>query len=126
MYDKYTLVLLNNCFAGLHLRIRVQMNYLNRDMIFMKLESVPHDVVLREKSPNIILKRGDMFKEIETQKVFRHKIIILDQDNTSSQADMISQEFLNTNAGFMLPTTALTSSSYVKDDAILIKVIIYL
>lgn len=109
--------------SGLHLRVKAILNYLNRDLLYLQIESVSLDVI--SNSSNIILETGNLFQEIETKKLFRHKIIILDQAS-AEQTDLISQEFLNTNSGFMIPNSAISSSSYSKDDSILIKIIIYL
>lgn len=65
-------------FIGLNLRVKATLNHLNRDYLYLQLESVPHTVV-DDVSSNIILETGDMFKEIETKKFFRHKIVIMDQ-----------------------------------------------
>ena len=53
------------------------MNHLNRDFLFLQLESVAYDTI--GDDANVILEAGEQFKEIETKKLFRHKIIILDQ-----------------------------------------------
>lgn len=53
------------------------LNHLNRDYLFLQLESVPIDQMADDS--NIILETGNMFKEIETKKLFRHKIVIMDQ-----------------------------------------------
>lgn len=130
--DNFTTKLKNNLteiispiftISGLHLRVKAILNYLNRDLLYLQIESVSLDVF--SNSSNIILETGNLFQEIETKKLFRHKIIILDQAS-AEQTDLISQEFLNTNSGFMIPNSAISSSSYSKDDSILIKIIIYL
>lgn len=58
--------------------MKATLNHLNRDYLYLQLESVPHTVA-DDVSSNIILETGDMFKEIETKKFFRHKIVIMDQ-----------------------------------------------
>lgn len=67
-----------NYFSGLNLRVKATLNHLNRDYLYLQLESVPHTIA-DDVSSNIILETGDMFKEIETKKFFRHKIVIMDQ-----------------------------------------------
>lgn len=68
----------NKLLSGLNLRVRATLNHLNRDYLYLQLESVLHTVA-DDVSSNIILETGDMFKEIETKKFFRHKIVIMDQ-----------------------------------------------
>ncbi|KAJ6647137.1 hypothetical protein Bhyg_02357 [Pseudolycoriella hygida] len=109
--------------SGLNLRVKATLNHLNRDYLYLQLESVPH-AVNEDVSSNIILETGDMFKEIETRKFFRHKIVIMDQGTPTS--DLISQEFLNTKSGFPVPNSAVKSPPYAKNDNILIKIVIFL
>ncbi|XP_037033425.1 uncharacterized protein LOC119072343 [Bradysia coprophila] len=109
--------------SGLNLRVKATLNHLNRDYLYLQLESVPHTFA-DDISSNIILETGDMFKEIETKKFFRHKIVIMDQGTPTS--DLISQEFLNTKSGFPVPNSAIKSAPYAKDDNILIKVVVFL
>lgn len=57
----------------------MSVNHLKRDYVHLQLESVPNDLILDDS--NIILETGDMFKKIETETLFRHKIVVLDQVN---------------------------------------------
>lgn len=62
---------------GLHLKIKAILNHLNRDYLYLQLESLPSEALVDDS--NVILESGTMFREIETRKLFRHKITILDQ-----------------------------------------------
>lgn len=109
--------------SGLNLRVRGTVKNLNRDYLNLQLEKVTKEILAQTKS-NVILATGNMFQAIEPQKLFRHKIIIMDQN--SSSTDLISQEFWDTNSGgFQIPNDVLINS-FSKDDSILIKVNIYL
>lgn len=88
------------------------------------MESVAMDDNDDDDATNIVLEVGDLFKEIETKKLFRHKIAILDQEAPTS--DLISQEFFNTNSGFPVPTSAISSEPFCKRDSVLIKIVIFL
>lgn len=55
------------------------LNHLNRDYLFLQLESVPIEQMADES--NIILETENLFKEIETKILFRHEVVILDQEN---------------------------------------------
>lgn len=68
--------------SGLHLRVKATFNHLNRDYFHLQLEQVT--MVNEGNDFNIILKTGDLFKKIETKVSFKHKIVILDQVNHSS------------------------------------------
>jgi hypothetical protein len=54
------------------------MNHLNRDYLFLQVEQVSEEYLDKVKS-NVILEIGSIFQEIETKKLFKHKIVILDQ-----------------------------------------------
>lgn len=110
--------------SGFNLRIKASLNHLNRDYLHLRLEETPKNYT---GSSSVILETGDdLFHEIETHTMFRYKIIVLDQ--SPKKSDLISQEFSDTTSGFMIPSSALTSTldTYIKDDLILIKVILYL
>lgn len=66
---------------GLHLKVKATLNHLSRDYLYLQLESVAKEQIANNS--NIILETGDMFKEIETKILFRHKIVILDQVNSN-------------------------------------------
>lgn len=110
--------------SGFNLRIKATLNYLHRDYLYLRLEEMPKDYT---SASSVILETGDdLFQEIEKAEMFRYKILVLDQSPTKS--DLISQEFTDTTSGFMIPSSALTSTTdtYIKDNLILIKVILYL
>ena len=62
--------------SGLSLRVKATLNHLNRDYIYLQLEQMPTN---ETATPNVVLESGNLFKDIETKKFFRHKIIILNQ-----------------------------------------------
>lgn len=110
--------------SGFNLRLKATLNHLNRDYLYLRLEETPKNST--SSSSSVVLETGDdLFHEIETAKMFRHKIIVLDQ--SAKKNDLISQEFEDTSSGFMIPSSALTATdTYTKDNVILIKVILYL
>lgn len=59
------------------MRVKATLNHLNRDYLYLQLESVANDAITDQM--NVILQTGDLFKEIETKVLFKHKIAILDQ-----------------------------------------------
>ncbi|XP_052860487.1 uncharacterized protein LOC128267641 [Anopheles cruzii] len=111
--------------SGLNLRLRASTaTKADGDVLNVQLEQLSaFDDELR-KTPNVILASGALYGQVETKKFFRHKIIILNQDMPFS--DMISTDLTNTNARFEAPLSALTAEPYLKDDKLLIKVIIFL
>lgn len=63
--------------SGLHLRLKAILHHLNRDYLYLQLESLASEVA--NENSNIILEAGNAFKDIQTQELFKHKIAILDQ-----------------------------------------------
>uniref|UniRef100_A0A2M4ASA0 Putative secreted protein n=1 Tax=Anopheles triannulatus TaxID=58253 RepID=A0A2M4ASA0_9DIPT len=111
--------------SGLNLRLHARtVERAGGDLLTVQLEQLSAwDDELR-KTPNVILASGAMYGQMETKKFFRHKIIILNQDMPFS--DMISTDLTNTNAKFEAKLSELTAEPYLKDDKLLIKVIIFL
>ncbi|KAL9704713.1 hypothetical protein quinque_008231 [Culex quinquefasciatus] len=110
--------------SGLNLRLKATLNHDGKDNIYLQVEQLsPMDDELRKK-PNVILQEGTLYGAVETKKFLRHKIILLNQGVPFS--DLNSHEFWNTNTGFTIPYRALLTNSYLKQDKILVEVVIYL
>lgn len=110
--------------SGLHLRIKATLNHDGKDHMYLQVEQLsPMDDELR-KRPNVILQEGSLYDAVETKKFLRHKIILMNQGVPFS--DLNSQEFWNTNTGFTIPFRALLTNSYLKQDKVLVEVVIYL
>lgn len=110
--------------SGLNLRIKATLNHGGKDNMYLQLDQLsPLDDELR-KRPNVILQEGSLYDSVETKKFLRHKIVLLNQGVPFS--DLNSQEFWNTNTGFTIPYRALLTNSYLKQDKILVEVVIYL
>ncbi|XP_049293634.1 uncharacterized protein LOC125769149 [Anopheles funestus] len=111
--------------SGLNLRLHAKTTMTsNGEVVYVQLEQLlASDDALR-KTPNVILASGAHYGQVETKTFFRHKIMILNQDKPFS--DLISTDLTNTNAKFEAPLSALTAEPYLKDDKLLIKVIIFL
>ncbi|XP_062560795.1 uncharacterized protein LOC134225050 [Armigeres subalbatus] len=110
--------------SGLNLRIKATLNHEAKDNIYLQVEQLsPLDDELR-KRPNVILQEGSLYDSVETKKFLRHKIVLLNQGVPFS--DLNSQELWNTNTGFTIPYRALLTNSYLKQDKILVEIVIYL
>lgn len=73
--------------SGLHLRVKAILNHMNRDYLYLQLEQVK--MVENDENTNVILKTGNLFKKIQTNVLFKHKIIILDQVNGENKLTKI-------------------------------------
>lgn len=141
--------------SGLNLRIKATLNHGEKDNMYLQVEQLsPLDDELR-KRPNVILQEGSLYDSVETKKFLRHKIVLLNQVwmvrgfvriNDLRElswgltfgifiigslqgvpfSDLNSQELWNTNTGFTIPYRALLTNSYLKQDKILVEVVIYL
>ncbi|XP_058464387.1 uncharacterized protein LOC131438391 [Malaya genurostris] len=110
--------------SGLNLRLKATLNHEGKDNVYMQLEQLSAmDDELRKK-PNVILQEGSLYGGVETKKFLRHKIVLLNQGVPFS--DLNSRDFWNTNTGFTIPYRALLTNSYLKQDKILVEVVIYL
>lgn len=110
--------------SGLNLRLKATLNHNGKDNVYLQVEQLSAlDDELRKK-PNVILQEGSLYGAVETKKFLRHKIILLNQGVPFS--DLNSHEFWNTNTGFTIPYRALLTNSYLKQDKILVEVVIYL
>ncbi|XP_052900233.1 uncharacterized protein LOC128306686 [Anopheles moucheti] len=111
--------------SGLNLRLHAKTTMKsNGEVLYVQLEQLSASDDALRKTPNVILASGALYGQVETKKFFRHKIMILNQDKPFS--DLISTDLTNTNAKFEAPLSALTAEPYLKDDKLLIKVIIFL
>ncbi|XP_053659391.1 uncharacterized protein LOC128708439 [Anopheles marshallii] len=111
--------------SGLNLRLHAKtIIKSNGEVLYVQLEQLAASDDALRKTPNVILASGALYGQVETKKFFRHKIMILNQDKPFS--DLISTDLTNTNAKFEAPLSALTAEPYLKDDKLLIKVIIFL
>lgn len=111
--------------SGLNLRLHAKTTLKpNGEVLHVQLEQLSASDDALRKTPNVILASGALYGQVETKKFFRHKIMILNQDKPFS--DLISTDLTNTNSKFEAPLSALTEEPYLKDDKLLVKVIIFL
>lgn len=50
---------------------------MRRNYLYLQLEPLSNEMI--KNNSNIILETGDLFKEIQTQVLFKHKIVVMDQ-----------------------------------------------
>lgn len=110
--------------SDLNLRIVATINYMGRDFLNIRIEQVSDDFVRSHKKSGVVLETGKLFQRIEVKKQFKHKVIIIDQGTPAT--DLISQDFWDASSGFQIPTNTITGTRYVKNDTVLIRVVIYI
>ncbi|XP_058128644.1 uncharacterized protein LOC131292844 [Anopheles ziemanni] len=110
--------------SGLNLRLHATVattKQNDENVLYVQLEQLSDDAL--RKSPNVILLSGKTYGQVETSTFFRHQIAILNQDEPFSN---IVSDLRNTNAKFEAPLASVTNEPYLKNDKLLIKVIIFL
>ncbi|KAM7346599.1 uncharacterized protein ACRADG_006465 isoform 2-T2 [Cochliomyia hominivorax] len=108
---------------GKAFKIKAFFQHLHRDFLYLQLEDYSSKPLL-SLGNSIILETGGMFKEINSD-TFKYKMSILDQ-NKKRSSDLVSQEFDNYDSGFLIPNSALIDTPFIKDDALLIQLFLYL
>lgn len=104
---------------------------MNRELLNLQLG---YGVFSPEAKPghsnNIVLEMEGIFQKFKwTEDVLlRHKISILDQNQSHRRSqDLSSQELTKLDTGFSIPNSVLLdSSTYIKQDALLIQILLYL
>ncbi|KAH8339011.1 hypothetical protein KR074_000522 [Drosophila pseudoananassae] len=115
---------------GKLLQLKCTFHHMNRDLLNLQLEYATSPSVSKSgQSNNIMLDMGGMFQEFQwTEDVkLKHKLSILDQNlgNRNSQ-DLSSQELTKLGVGFSMPNSVLLGSTYIKQNALLIQILLYL
>ncbi|EDW39552.1 GL11880 [Drosophila persimilis] len=109
------------------LQLRCTFHHLNRELLNLQL-GYAH--VLPGDQKNIVLDMGGIFKTMKhwtDDTPFKHKISILDQNYSHRKAkDLGSQELTKLETGFSIPHSALLGSTYIKQNSLLIQIILYL
>ncbi|XP_017137798.1 uncharacterized protein LOC108152751 [Drosophila miranda] len=112
---------------GKSLQLRCTFHHLNRELLNLQL-GYAH--VLPGDQKNIVLDMGGIFKTMKhwtDGTPFKHKISILDQNYSHRKAkDLGSQELTKLETGFSIPHSALLGSTYIKQNSLLIQIILYL
>ncbi|XP_022215474.2 uncharacterized protein LOC111069639 [Drosophila obscura] len=113
---------------GKSLQLKCIFHYLNRELLNLQLGYAQVPPPGGQK--NIALDMGGMFKTMKhwtDDTPFKHKISILDQNYSHRKAkDLGSQELTKLETGFSIPNSALLGSTYIKQNTLLIQIILYL
>lgn len=106
---------------GLFLRIRAVLQHLENDNLILDIEHLAN--IEKDDKMEIEISDGLVFKEIAEEKLFQYSFAIMDQ--TKPDHDLISPIYWNTdNDNFLVPNSVLLLANYVKNDSLLIKLII--
>lgn len=108
---------------GLFLRIRTKLSHLDSDNLILDLEHLANTSKDDKTSDIELFDGGFVFQEIASEKLFQYSFVILDQ--IRPKHDLLSPIYWNTDSdNFLIPNAIDFLNNYIKNDAILIKLII--
>jgi hypothetical protein len=106
---------------GLFLRISAQLNHYDSDNLLLDIEHLAN--VDNSEKLEVEISDGLVFKEIAEEKLFQYSFSIMDQNRPNH--DMISPVYWNTeNENYLIPDSVHLLANYVKNESLLIKLII--
>lgn len=108
---------------GLYLRIRTKLSHLDSNNLILDLEHLANTSKDDKVSDIELFDGGFVFQEIASEKLFQYSFVILDQ--IRPKHDLLSPIYWNTDSdNFLIPNAIDFLNNYIKNDAILIKLII--
>lgn len=108
---------------GLYLRIRAKLSHLEYNHLILDLEHLANTSKDNKSSDIELFDGGFVFQEIASEKLFQYSFVILDQ--IRPKHDLISPIYWNTDSdNFLIPNAIDFLNNYIKNDSILIKLII--
>lgn len=106
---------------GLFLRIRASLQILENQNLILDIEHLAN--VENADKIGIEISDGLVFKEIAEEKLFQYSFAIMDQTNPDH--DLISPIYWNTDVDhFLVPGSVHLLANYVKNESLLVKLII--
>ncbi|KAH8300404.1 hypothetical protein KR018_004448 [Drosophila ironensis] len=113
---------------GKSLQLKCTFHHMNRELLNLQL-GYAFAPSKSGQTNNIMLDMGGLFQKFKwTEDVtIKHKISILDQNHSNQKSqDLSSQELTKLGAGFSIPNSVLLNSTYIKQNALLIQILLYL
>lgn len=105
---------------GLFLRIRAAMNDIDDENLSLDIE---HLANIDSEKMEIEISDGLVFQEIAEEKLFQYSFAVMDQFRPNH--DLISPIYWNTDTdNFLVPNSVQLLANYVKNDSLLIKLVI--
>ncbi|EDW95185.2 uncharacterized protein Dyak_GE19672 [Drosophila yakuba] len=117
-------------FKGKSLQLKCTFHHMNRELLNLQLGyGIFNPKSNPGQSNNILLEMDGIFQNTKwTEDIqLKHKISILDQSHTHRRTQDLSSQVLNKlDMGFSIPNSVLLGSSYIKQNALLIQILLYL
>ncbi|KAH8361516.1 hypothetical protein KR084_006910 [Drosophila pseudotakahashii] len=115
-------------FKGKSLQLKCTFHHMNRELLNLQLGyGIFNPASKPGQSDNVVIEMGGIFQNTKwTEDVpLKHKISILDQSHRMTQ-DLSSQALNKLDMGFSIPNSVLLGSSYIKQNSLLIQILLYL
>ncbi|XP_017059659.1 uncharacterized protein LOC108100345 [Drosophila ficusphila] len=117
-------------FKGKSLQLKCTFHHMNRELLNLQLG---HGVFNPHSKPgqsnNVLLEMDGIFQNAKWAEdvPLKHKISILDQNHIHRRTQDLSSQTLNKlDMGFSIPNSVLLGSTYIKQNALLIQILLYL
>ncbi|XP_016997150.2 uncharacterized protein [Drosophila takahashii] len=115
-------------FKGKSLQLKCTFHHMNRELLNLQLGyGIFNPSSKPGQSDNVVIEMGGIFQNTKwTEDVpLKHKISILDQSHRMTQ-DLSSQALNKLDMGFSIPNSVLLGSPYIKQNSLLIQILLYL
>ncbi|XP_016955737.1 uncharacterized protein LOC108028420 [Drosophila biarmipes] len=115
-------------FKGKSLQLKCTFHHMNRELLNLQLGyGIFNPQSKPGQSNNVLIEMGGIFQNTKWNEdvQVKHKISILDQSVRMTQ-DLSSPALSKLDMGFAIPNSVLLGSSYIKQNALLIQILLYL
>ncbi|XP_016924646.3 uncharacterized protein [Drosophila suzukii] len=115
-------------FKGKSLQLKCTFHHMNRELLNLQLGyGIFNPQSKPGQSNNVLIEMGGIFQNTKWTEDLqvKHKISILDQSVRMTQ-DLSSPALSKLDMGFSIPNSVLLGSSYIKQNALLIQILLYL
>ncbi|XP_016970031.1 uncharacterized protein LOC108037876 [Drosophila rhopaloa] len=117
-------------FKGKSLQLKCTFHHMNRELLNLQLGyGIFNPESKTGQSDNILMEMDGIFQNAKWNEdvALNHKISILDQNHIHRRTQDLSSQALNKlDMGFAIPNNVLLGSTYVKQNALLIQILLYL
>ncbi|XP_017122197.1 uncharacterized protein LOC108142698 [Drosophila elegans] len=117
-------------FKGKSLQLKCTFHHMNRELLNLQLGyGIFNPQSKPGQSNNILLEMDGIFQNAKWNEdvALKHKISILDQNHLHRRTQDLSSQALNKlDMGFSIPNSVLLGSTFIKQNALLIQILLYL
>lgn len=106
---------------GLYIRMRAELNLREDELLLLDIEHLAENT---ENDLEVEMSDGLIFKEIAEEKLFQYSFVIMDQNNSNNE--LVSTTYWNDDSDnyYKIPNSVHMLKSFLKDNSLLVKLII--